>query len=74
MNRIDLPHLVWALESLVEGRIVNPIRVDPEIAPLGADQSRSTRCSRCPRPLSSVEREQIAGGRLGARDLLPLDV
>ena len=29
MNRIDLPHLVWALESLVEGRVVNPIRVDP---------------------------------------------
>ena len=23
MNRIDLPHLVWALESLVEGRVVN---------------------------------------------------
>ncbi|MDN5768450.1 MAG: quinolinate synthase NadA [Humibacillus sp.] len=32
MNRIDLPHLVWALESLVEGRIVNPIRVDPVVA------------------------------------------
>jgi quinolinate synthase len=32
MNRIDLPHLVWALESLVEGRVVNAIRVDPEVA------------------------------------------
>ncbi|HRW19051.1 MAG TPA: quinolinate synthase NadA [Dermatophilaceae bacterium] len=32
MNRIDLPHLVWALESLVEGRVVNPIRVDAEVA------------------------------------------
>lgn len=32
MNRIDLPHLVWALESLVEGRVVNPIRVDPQVA------------------------------------------
>ncbi len=32
MNRIDLPHLVWALESLVEGRVVNPIRVEPEVA------------------------------------------
>jgi len=32
MNRIDLPHLVWALESLVAGRVVNPIRVDPEVA------------------------------------------
>ncbi|MGW6913991.1 quinolinate synthase NadA [Kitasatospora sp. NPDC054939] len=30
MNRIDLPHLVWALESLVEGRVPNVIRVDPE--------------------------------------------
>lgn len=32
MNRIDLPHLVWALESLVEDRIVNQIVVDPETA------------------------------------------
>jgi quinolinate synthase len=32
MNRIDLPHLVWALESLVEGRVVNAIRVDDEVA------------------------------------------
>jgi quinolinate synthase len=30
MNRIDLPHLVWTLESLVEGRVVNQIEVDPE--------------------------------------------
>ena len=32
MNRIDLPHLVWALESLVEGRVVNAIRVDDQVA------------------------------------------
>ncbi len=32
MNRIDLPHLVWAMESLVNGRVVNEIRVDEEIA------------------------------------------
>jgi quinolinate synthase len=32
MNRIDLPHLVWALESLVEGNVVNRIEVDPETA------------------------------------------
>jgi quinolinate synthase len=32
MNRIDLPHLVWALESLVEGRVVNRIDVDAETA------------------------------------------
>ncbi|GAA4806552.1 quinolinate synthase NadA [Nocardioides caeni] len=30
MNRIDLPHLVWALENLVEGRVVNQIEVDPQ--------------------------------------------
>ncbi|HEY9353558.1 MAG TPA: quinolinate synthase NadA, partial [Nocardioides sp.] len=30
MNRIDLPHLVWALESLVEGQVVNRIEVDPD--------------------------------------------
>jgi quinolinate synthase len=32
MNRIDLPHLVWALENLVEGRVVNRIEVDPDVA------------------------------------------
>ncbi|WP_129839408.1 quinolinate synthase NadA [Streptomyces sp. RFCAC02] len=30
MNRIDLPHLVWALESLADGKVVNRIRVDAE--------------------------------------------
>jgi quinolinate synthase len=30
MNRIDLPHLVWALESLVDGVVVNRITVDPD--------------------------------------------
>jgi quinolinate synthase len=32
MNRIDLPHLVWAMESLVSGRLVNQIKVEAEIA------------------------------------------
>ncbi|MEU8313199.1 MULTISPECIES: quinolinate synthase NadA [unclassified Micromonospora] len=32
MNRIDLPHLVWALEELVAGRVVNQITVDPATA------------------------------------------
>jgi quinolinate synthase len=32
MNRIDLPHLVWALESLVEGNVVNQIKVESETA------------------------------------------
>jgi quinolinate synthase len=32
MNRIDLPHLTWALESLVAGRVPNRIVVDPDVA------------------------------------------
>jgi quinolinate synthase len=32
MNRIDLPHLVWALEALVDGRVVNEISVEPGTA------------------------------------------
>jgi quinolinate synthase len=32
MNRIDLPHLVWALEELVAGRVPNVIAVDPQVA------------------------------------------
>ncbi len=32
MNRIDLPHLVWALESLVRGEVVNQISVEPQTA------------------------------------------
>jgi len=32
MNRIDLPHLVWTLESLVAGRTVNQIVVDADDA------------------------------------------
>ena len=30
MNRIDLPHFVWAMENLVAGTVVNRIEVDPE--------------------------------------------
>ena len=32
MNRIDLPHLVWAMETLASGRIVNQISVDKIVA------------------------------------------
>ena len=32
MNRIDLPHLVWAMESLVAGRVPNRIVVEEETA------------------------------------------
>ncbi len=32
MNRIDLPHLVWALESLAGGHVVNRIQVEARTA------------------------------------------
>jgi len=32
MNRIDLPHLVWAMESLAAGQTVNQITVDAQTA------------------------------------------
>ncbi len=41
MNRIDLPHLVWTLESLVENRVHNAIVVDDEtqrLAKVALDQ------------------------------------
>jgi quinolinate synthase len=28
MFRIDLPHLCWALENLIDGKVVNEIKVD----------------------------------------------
>ena len=49
MNRIDLPHLVWALESLVDGVVVNRIQVDPDTEQLG--QGRAAADARPPRPL-----------------------
>ena len=30
MYRIDPKHLLWTLDNLADGRVVNPIRVDPE--------------------------------------------
>lgn len=32
MNRIDLPHLVWAMESVVNGHLVNQISVSADVA------------------------------------------
>ena len=32
MNRIDLPHLTWALEELLKGRVINQIVVDSKTA------------------------------------------
>ena len=37
MNRIDLPHLVWALENLVQGQVVNQIVVDDETSRYARD-------------------------------------
>ena len=31
MNRIDPAHLLWALENLAEGHVVNPVRVPDEV-------------------------------------------
>jgi quinolinate synthase len=32
MFRIDAPHLLWALENLAEGKVVNQISVAPDVA------------------------------------------
>jgi len=32
MNRIDLPHLVWVMENLVAGRVLNQISVEEKTA------------------------------------------
>jgi quinolinate synthase len=32
MFRIDLPHLAWVMDKLVEGKVVNKISVDPDTA------------------------------------------
>ncbi len=32
MFRIDAAHLAWVLENLVDGRVVNQVKVDPEVA------------------------------------------
>jgi quinolinate synthase len=32
MNRVDLPHLVWAMESLAAGQVVNQVAVDDQTA------------------------------------------
>jgi quinolinate synthase len=32
MFRIDAPHLLWTLENLAEGRVVNQITVPPDVA------------------------------------------
>ena len=41
MNRIDLPHLVWALESLAAGQVVNQITVDDRDGRAGQGRPRA---------------------------------
>ena len=31
MYRIDLPHLLWCLDNLADGRVVNQITVPPDV-------------------------------------------
>jgi quinolinate synthase len=50
MNRIDLPHLVWALESLAAGQVVNQITVDER----SAAQARSALEQMLALPLSAA--------------------
>jgi len=35
MYRVDQRHLLWTLDNLAEGRVVNQISVDPETRTLG---------------------------------------
>lgn len=60
MNRIDLPHLVWALESLASGQVVNRITVEPDTA----KQARAALEQMLALPLSAAA---LAGPTTGAR-------
>ena len=51
MFRIDAPHLAWVLESLVDGRVDQPITVDPDTTANGP-RSPSTGCSPSPDTVS----------------------
>jgi quinolinate synthase len=31
MYRIDMPHLLWVLDNLAQGKIVNQITVEPQV-------------------------------------------
>ncbi len=61
MYRIDLPHLCWAMENLVEGIVVNEIRVDSHTRHKWATLSRSSACSRSKEPVTPSERNNPWG-------------
>ena len=74
MNRIDLPHFVWAMESLVAGQVVNRIEVDPETEKLRPGRPRADArpagqdpqgLSRAVRPGSSNQAQVAAVRRVG---------
>jgi quinolinate synthase len=54
MNRIDLPHLVWALESLADGRVPNVIEVDDETATRTSAAAARRRSRSTPSPRSTT--------------------
>ncbi len=62
MFRIDLPHLCWVMENLIEGNVVNEIRVDPRTRKWSQvalqrmlDISGSTATPKATRALSTVD-------------------
>ncbi len=53
MYRIDMPHLLWVLDELAAGRVVNPIRVHPEVKQWAtAALDRMLRITAAPAPIS----------------------
>ena len=58
MNRIDLPHFVWAMESLVAGTVVNQI----ERRPARPSARRWSRCSGCSTCRASPPGTSASGG------------
>jgi quinolinate synthase len=59
MNRIDLPHLVWALESLASGHLVNQITVDQDTA----EQARAALEQMLALPLADPDGPGLQPGR-----------
>ena len=50
MARIDPQHLAWTLENLVEGKVVNPIRVparEAELARTALQRMLDVVCPQC---------------------------
>jgi quinolinate synthase len=52
MYRIDQRHLLWSLDELVAGRIVNPIKVDPETKRLAIVALKRMLANVSPQPIA----------------------